>query len=199
MNKNKVAFLFAVGLTMCSAMVTASAADTSTKIAPKKPTASGMMGYAHHMRGKQGSCKYEHGMMGGYSHGMMGSMGMMGGMGMGMMESPRAGMVRMLSLSDEQRAKINKLSDKLHHDNWGAMGTIMDESTKLRDLYEADKRDPDAIAKVYQKIFDTKVQMIKAMVSTENQIEGLLTSDQLAQLKNMRKRMGSMRGYSMMQ
>lgn len=128
----------------------------------------------------------------------MGGYGMMGGMGMDMMmESPRAGMVRTLSLSDEQRARINKLSDKLHHDNWADMGKIMDESTKLRDLYEADRRDANAIAGVYRDIFNTKVQMIKAMVTTENEIEDLLTKDQLAQLKTMRKKMGSMRGYSM--
>lgn len=186
MNKTKVALLCAVGLTMGSTMASASAADASTKMSPTK-SASGMTGYAHRMHD---SCHSRHGMMGGgYGHGMM------GGMGMGMMmESPRAGMVRSLSLSEEQRAKINKLSDKLHHDNWASMGKIMDESTKLRDLYEADKRDADAIAGVYQNIFDTKIRMIKAMVTTENQIESLLTSDQLAQLKSMRKKTGSMRG-----
>ena len=92
-----------------------------------------------------------------------------------------------------------KLSDKLHHDNWAAMGSIMDQSEKLRDLYEADRRDPDAIAKVYQKIFDTKIQMIKAMVTTENQVEDLLTKEQRDQLKSMRQQTGAMmRGYSMM-
>ena len=190
MNKTKVALLCAVGLTMGSTMASASAADASTKMSPTK-SASGMTGYAHRMHD---SCHSRHGMMGGgYGHGVMGGMGMTGGMGM-MMESPRAGMVRSLSLSEEQRAKINKLSDKLHHDNWASMGKIMDESTKLRDLYEADKRDADAIAGVYQNIFDTKIRMIKAMVTTENQIESLLTSDQLAQLKSMRKKTGSMRG-----
>ena len=195
MNTIKMAFFLATGLMVGSAMVTASAADVSTKTMPGKPATSGMMGYPHHMHGKD-SCEHKHDKMGGYGHGMMGDMGMMGGMGM--MESPRATMVRALSLSDEQRARINKLSDKLHHDNWAAMGTIMDESAKLRDLYEMDKRDPDAIGKVYQKIFDTKIQMIKEMVSTENQIEDMLTNDQRAQLKKMRKQMGSMHGYSMM-
>jgi Spy/CpxP family protein refolding chaperone len=203
MNTTKVAFLLAVGLTMGSAMVMASAADASTT-ASGKPAASGMMGgYSHHMHGAYDSCKHEHDMMDdhghGYGNGMMGGiMGMMDMMGGGMMESPRAAMVRTLSLSDEQRVKINKLSDKLHHDNWAAMGAIMDESAKLRDLYEADKRDPDAIGKVYQKIFDTKIQMIKAMVTTENQIEDLLTNEQRTQLKDMRHKMGSMHGYSMM-
>lgn len=197
MNETKVVLLCAVGLTLGSAMAVASAADTATKMAPAK-SASGMMGYTHHMKG-HGDCHYKHDMMGNYGHGMTGGMGMMGGMGMGMMmESPRAGMVRTLSLSDEQRAKINKLSDKLHHDNWADMGKIMDESTKLRDLYEADRRDANAIAGVYRNIFNTKIEMIKAMVSTENEIEDLLTKDQLAQLKAMRKNMGSMRGYSMM-
>jgi Spy/CpxP family protein refolding chaperone len=184
MNKTRVVLLLAVGLAMGSTMMTASAADAA-KAAPRNPVAPGVMGHPH-MYGPHDGCGYESGM----GHEMMG--------GMGMMESPRAGMVRALSLSDEQRAKINKLSDKLQHDNWAAMGAIMDESAKLRDLYEADRRDPAAIGKEYQKIFDMKRQMIEAMITTQNQIEDLLTDEQRAQLKDMRKKMGAMHGYSMM-
>jgi Spy/CpxP family protein refolding chaperone len=194
MNKTRVALLLAVGLAMGSTVMTASAADTA-KAAPKNPVAPGVIGHPH-MYGPHDGCGDESGM--GYGHGMMGGYG--GGMmgGMGMMESPRAGMVRALALSDEQRTKINKLSDKLQHDNWAAMGAIMDESAKLRDLYEADRRDPAAIGKEYQKIFDMKRQMIEAMITTQNQIEDLLTDEQRAQLKDMRKKMGAMHGYSMM-
>ena len=109
MSTIKVAFFLAAGLMMSSAMVTASAADVSAKTMSGKPATSGMEGYSHHMHG-QDSCKHKHDKMSAHGHGMMGDMGMMGGMGM--MESPRAAMVRTLSLSDEQRAKINKLSDK---------------------------------------------------------------------------------------
>lgn len=154
-------------------------------------------------------CDHKGGMMGGMARGHMGGMmcdhkggmmgnqmggkmcdhksGMMGGHGAGMMMgSPRMNMIVSLDLSDEQRSKINKLSDELKHNNWTTKGLIMDESAKLRDLYAADKRDPSAIGKEYQKIFDLQRQMIEATITAQNRIEDLLTPDQRAQLKNMR-------------
>ncbi|MBI1175096.1 MAG: periplasmic heavy metal sensor [Sideroxydans sp.] len=189
-NTAKLAFLCAVGLTMGAAASTASAADTSSKAAPQKPAVSKPAGHSG-VRGAQDHCEYGPGMMGGGGYGR----GMMGG---GMMESPRMGMIHMLDLSDEQRAKINKLSDQLQHDNWATMGAMMDETAKLRDLYEADKRDPAAIGNEYQKIFDLKRQMIVAMLTTQNKIEDLLTDAQRAQLKGMRQQMGQMYGHPMM-
>jgi Spy/CpxP family protein refolding chaperone len=132
--------------------------------------------------------EHESGMMGESGHGMMGEHegGMMGGHGHGMMmESSRMNMVRALDLNHDQRSKINKLSDELHHNIWIVQGSIMDESAKLRDLYEADKRDPSAIGNVYQKIFDMKRKMIEAMIDTQNHVEELLTPEQILQLKDM--------------
>lgn len=136
------------------------------------------------------------GMMGDYGHGygpgMMGGgygasrgygAGMMGGMGIKML-GPRTAIVMSLGLSDEQRARITKLTDKLQHDNWATMGTIIDDSGVLRDLYHADRRDSVAIDKTYQKIFDLKRQMIKAALDTENEIEDVLTQDQVKQLRD---------------
>ena len=111
-------------------------------------------------------------------HGMMGGQGMMMGVGR----------YHMLNLSADQRARISKLSDQLNHDNWAKQRMINDESAKLRDLYEADKRDPAAIGEEYSKIFDLKRQMIEAYLATENQIEDVLTPEQRDQLKSMRNR-----------
>jgi Spy/CpxP family protein refolding chaperone len=190
---NRLAVFVTLMLSMGGVALPASsyAADTQSKNpATTKP-------YRSHMYGKD-HCQYEamgygHGMMGGYG-GMMGGYGH--GMGM-MMESPRMHWVMSLNLTDDQRAKINKLSDELRHDNWATMGKIQDEADKLRDLYEADKRDPKAIDREYQKIFDMKRQMIMAMLVTQNKVEDLLTPEQLSQLKNMRHRHGSMHGYPM--
>lgn|SRR5574340_45262 len=158
----------------------------------------GMMG------GQMGGmmCDHKGGMMGGHMGGMMcdhkGGMmgghmgGMMEGHGAGMMGSPHAHMVMSLDLSDEQRSRIIKLSDELKHDNWATKGLIMDESAKLRDLYAADKRDPSAIGKEYQKIFDLKRQMIEATITTQNRVEELLTPEQRAKLKNMRQEVAPM-------
>jgi hypothetical protein len=44
-------------------------------------------------------------------------------------------MVRSLELKDEQRSKINKLTDELRHNNWAAQGLNMDETAKLRELH----------------------------------------------------------------
>ena len=195
MNKAKYAALLTFGLTMALGVLpsTSFAADAPAKkpavTEPDHPDA----------RDKKDHCdddmmggRYGHGMMGGHEGGMMG--GMMGGFDM-MMESPRIHMVMALDLSEEQRSKINKLSDDLQHKNWAAMGLIMDESAKLRNLYEADKRDPKAIGNEYQKIFDLKRQIIEAMVDTQNHVEELLTPEQLKQLKDKRRKFEGMHGY----
>ncbi len=202
MNKNKAAFLFAIVLSCgLGAVSAASGADQP----PKKPAATQPAHPDEH--GMMDCCEgmdHEHGMGGGMmGHGMMGDCGggmmggMMGGHGM-MLESPRIHMVMALNLSDEQRAKINKLSDELQHKNWEREGVIRDEAAKLRDLYEADKRDPKAIGAEYQKIFDIKRQMIEAMVDTQNRVEALLTPEQLRQMKEMHNKMGEMHGHPMM-
>lgn len=165
MNNKKIALLLACGVSMGLAAISGSAfaADHSTQ----KPAASQPDPKAHE---KDHCDKHESGMMGNEGS---------------MVESPRMKMVMMLDLSNEQRSKINKLSDQLHHDNWAIQGSMMDETAKLRDLYEADKRDPATIGNEYRKIFDLKRQMIEAMIDTQNHIEALLTPEQLAQLKNM--------------
>jgi Spy/CpxP family protein refolding chaperone len=144
-------------------------------------------------------CDHKDGKMCDHKDGMMGGqMGGMGGHGDGMKRgAARMHMVMSLDLSDEQRSKINKLTDELKHDNWATKGLIMDGSAKLRDLYEADKRDPAAIGKEYQKIFDLQRQMIEATITTQNRIEELLTPDQRAQLKKMHSKKMSMHDHPM--
>jgi Spy/CpxP family protein refolding chaperone len=187
MNKKSKAVVLSLGLMALAALpVSSFAADPAPA---KKPAATKQEAHEHEEMECGGMMG--HGMMGG-GMGMMGGHGMMGGMMGGMMDSPRMHMVMQLDLSDDQRAKINKLYDDLHHRNWETQGKIMDEAAKLRDLYEADKRDPKAISGEYQKVFDMKRQMIEAMVDTQNHVEELLTPAQLAKLKEMRHKMGEM-------
>ena len=202
MNITKIAFVSAswlvAGFTAFS--VPSFAADSPVK----KPAASqqiakpgddGMM--CEHMGGKM--CDHKDGKMCDHKDGMMGGqMGGMGGHGEGMKRgAARMHMVMSLDLSDEQRSRINKLSDELIHDNWATKGLIMDGSAKLRDLYAADKRDPAAIGKEYQKIFDLQRQMIEATITAQNRIEELLTPDQRAQLKKMHSKKMSMHDHPM--
>ncbi len=150
------------------------AADAPAKAAAKTPAHPSMTG----------KCDAEHGMMGGH--------GMMQGHSTDMMMEPGMPMLRALNLSDDQQSKINKLSDELKHNNWANQGLLNDETAKLRDLYEADKRDPAAISREYQKIFDIKRQMIETYLTTQNSIEDVLTPEQRAQMKEIRSKMHHM-------
>jgi len=141
-----------------------------------------------------------HGMMGG--HGMgdpygYDKGGVMGGMG-GMMMSPGQHLLRGLDLSAEQQRRVNAISDELRHNNWVTQGQINDETNKLRDLYQAEKRDPAAIGKEYQKVFDLKRQMIETYLEAENRIEEVLTPEQRAQVKGARGKMRHMYENHMM-
>lgn len=140
----------------------------------------------HMAGGKMEGMKCDH-MHDGKMEGHMGSMMEDNDAGT-MMESSRMDMVMSLNLSDEQRSKVNKLSDELKHDNWATMGQIMDESTKLRDLYAADRPDPSAIGKIYQKMFDMQRQMIEATIAAENRAEELLTPEQHTKVREMRRK-----------
>lgn len=151
-----------------------------------------------HKDGKM--CDHKGGMMGGRMGGMQCNHkgGMMGDHGAGMMMgSGHMHMIMSLDLNDDQRSKINKLSDELKHNNWATQGLINDESVKLRDLYAADKRDPAAIGKEYQKIFDLQRKKIEATITTQNRIEEVLTPEQRTKLKDMRNRVGPMHGHPM--
>lgn len=114
---------------------------------------------------------------------------MMGGEGLDMMLKPDMHILAKLGISEVQQSKINKLADELMHNNWVTQGAMNDETAKLRDLYETDKRDPAAIGAEYQKIFDLKRQMIETYWTAQNGIEEVLTAEQLAKLKNFRHEM----------
>lgn len=186
-----------IAAALLSALVAtpALADNTSSKAAPKKSVST----QAPMMQGTKDGCDVEHNMGSHYGHGMTGGYGagMMGGYGSGMMMEPDMHLLGTLSLSDEQQVKINKLSDELRHNNWATQGLFNDETAKLRDLYEADQRDPAAIDKGYQKIFDLKRQMIGAYLNTENSIEEVLTPEQRTQLKEERRKMHHMYGHPM--
>lgn len=121
-------------------------------------------------------------MMHGSHHGA-GAMGMPGGRWAG----PAFARLDRLELSDEQRAQLRKLKSELRRKNWELMGKAMDEKDKLHNLYAADKRDPKAIGAVYGTIFGLQRQMIEASVETLNRAEALLTAEQRAELKRLRR------------
>lgn len=140
----------------------------------------GMMG------GGPGPGGWGPGMMGGYGarQGGMGGMGaMMGMMGIGGHGMMGMGPYYMLDLTEAQRVKIGQLQDEMRKKNWEVVGRMLDEQSRLRDLYAADKRDPAAIGKQSMKIADLRRQLIEASVDAHNRIEALLTKEQKERLR----------------
>jgi Spy/CpxP family protein refolding chaperone len=105
--------------------------------------------------------------MGGYGmgHGMMG-----GGWGMG----PQG----LSDLTDEQRTQIAKIRDETRKKHWDLMGKMMDEQARLRDLYDAPKRDSDAIASGHKKISELQRRMYEDAADAHKRMESLLTKEQ---------------------
>jgi Spy/CpxP family protein refolding chaperone len=81
-------------------------------------------------------------------------------------------------LSADQRAKIGKIQDETRRKNWALMGQMMDEQAKLRDLYDAPKRDSDAINKAYKNINELQARMYESAADAHKRMEGVLTPEQ---------------------
>ena len=130
--------------------------------------------------------------MGGWGMGMMddgdmpmmgggmgpGSCGMMGG-GMGMMGPGAFGN---LDLTKDQQAKINKIQDELRKQHWAMMGKMMDEQSKLRDLYAEEKLDAKKIGAVSDAVYAIRKQMIESRIDATNRMREVLTKEQREQL-----------------
>ena len=143
-------------------------------------------GYGPGMMGGYGGYGMGPGMMGGYGGGYGMGPGMMGGgyggygMGPGMMGY---GALNGLDLSDEQRSKIDKIFDAERKQHWAIMGQMMEEQSKLRDLYSIDEPDPKKVGAVYGQIAKMRQQMLETHVQASNQVQQVLTKEQRDQLR----------------
>ncbi len=148
----------------------------------------GMMGGYGGGPGMMGGYGMGPGMMGGYGMGpgMMGGCGMgpgmMGGYGMGMGPGMMGGYRGGISLDADQRAKINAISDETRKQHWTMMGAMMDEQSKLRDLYESAKPDSEAIAEAYKRIGDIQQSMYRSMIEAQRKMDAVLTDEQRAKM-----------------
>ena len=115
-----------------------------------------------------------------------------GPMGMRSMMGNRMGfgMLYMLKLTDEQETKINKLHDEMRDRHWKMMGDIRDLQKKMRDAFDSDKPDPDAIGDLYDKIAKIRKKMLLDRVATMNKVRDLLTAEQRKQLSSGERRYG---------
>lgn len=119
------------------------------------------------------------GMMGG-GWGM--GLGMMGGdcgMGPGMMGGGWGmGAQGLSALSADQRAKIAKIQDETRKKNWELMGQMMDEQARLRDLYNASKRDSGAITNANKKISELQRRMYESAADAHKRMEAVMSKKQ---------------------
>ena len=122
---------------------------------------------------------YGPGMMGGYGPGMGGyGPGYGGGRGFG----PGGGLAA-LNLSSEQRDKIAAIQEENRRKNWDAMGQIRAEQFKLRQMFNADKIDSNAVAEQQKKVDELRRQMLKSRVDARNQTAPILTPEQRKQFR----------------
>jgi Spy/CpxP family protein refolding chaperone len=122
-------------------------------------------------------------MMGGYGMGqMMGGPGMghMGG-GPGMAGPNWAGA---LGLTEEQQASLSKIRDETRKLHWSLMSELMNQQSKLRNLYLAPMLDNDAISAVNNEINSLRQRMLDSAAEAHKNMRAVLTAEQVEMLQN---------------
>ena len=127
--------------------------------------------------------------MGGYGPGagMMMGPGMMGGMGAGYGMGPGMGggmgPMAMLNLSEAQTAQLKKVQTESMKKQRALMLQMWEAQANLGDLVNAEKRDPAAIGKAYDKLADVQRQALEARIDMENKASAVLTKEQMMQMR----------------
>lgn len=131
-------------------------------------------------------------MMGGYGMGPgWGGYGMghmMGGPGMGHMGGGpgMAGpnLAAALGLTPEQQASLVRIRDETRQLHLTLMSELMNQQTKLRNLYLAPILDNEAITAVNTKINGLRQQMIDTAAEAHKNMRSILTAEQVETLQN---------------
>jgi Spy/CpxP family protein refolding chaperone len=117
---------------------------------------------------------------GGYGHGYGMGPGMMWGYGRGYGAGPGFA----FDLTDEQRAKIDKIQQDTASKQWELMAKLRDEQARLNQLYFSDKRDSAAVGKSYKTIAGLRQQLFDNGLAARKQVDGVLTKEQREQLSS---------------
>ena len=165
------------------------AADQSPPPYQYGPGWMGGYGMGPGMMGGYGGYGPGPGMMGGYGGYGMGP-GMMGGwggygMGPGMM-GPYWGSG--LDLSEDQQTRINKIQDETRTAHWALMNEMQNQQARLRDLYQAPKRDDAAIDRAYKEFGKLQQKMYESSVEAQKRMEAVLTKEQHERLRTCWRR-----------
>jgi len=121
--------------------------------------------------------------LGGYGMGqMMGGPGMghMGG-GPGMAGPNWAGA---LGLTEEQQASLTRIRDETRKLHWSLMSELMNQQSKLRNLYLAPMLDNDAISAVNNEINSLRQRMLDSAAEAHKNMRAVLTAEQVEMLQN---------------
>ena len=127
--------------------------------------------------------------MGGYGPGagMMMGPGMMGGMGAGYGMGPGMGggmgQMAMPNLSEAQTAQLKKVQTESMKKQRALMLQMWEAQANLGDLVNAEKRDPAAIGKAYDKLADVQRQALEARIDAENKAAAVFTKEQMMQMR----------------
>ncbi|HXZ92943.1 MAG TPA: Spy/CpxP family protein refolding chaperone [Burkholderiales bacterium] len=185
-----VAVVASLGL--AAAMPQASAGDPydNPGYGPGYGMGPGMMGgyggYGPGMMGGYGGYGPGYGMGPGYGRGYgrgsgMGP-GMMGGYGPGGCGGYGYGWEH-LKLTDEQRAKIDKILQDSAHQRWELMGKMHEQGWKMRELYASGKADDGALKQAYDTMSAMRKSMFENNLETRKKIDAVLTKEQREQLR----------------
>ncbi|MFZ3042073.1 MAG: Spy/CpxP family protein refolding chaperone [Thiobacillus sp.] len=158
----------------------------------------GMMGGMTNMMGGGWGCPMMGamgpgmGMMGGGmgygpGAGMMMGPGMRGGMGSGYGMGPGMGggmgPMAMPNLSEAQTAQLKKIQTESMKKQRALMLQMWEAQANLGDLVNAEKRDPAAIGKAYDKLADIQRQALEARIDMENKAAAVFTKEQMVQMR----------------
>ena len=129
--------------------------------------------------------------MGGYGYGpgagMMMGPGMLGGMGAGYGMGPGMGggmgQMAMPNLSEAQTAQLKKIQTESMKKQRALMLQMWEAQANLGDLVNAEKRDPAAIGKAYDKLADIQRQALEARIDAENKAAAVFTKEQMMQMR----------------
>ena len=105
----------------------------------------------------------------------------------------RPQVVEKLGLSDEQKAKLKAVTDRVRDGREG-MRKVREATMKQFDLMKADKVDEAAVMKAIDEVFELRKQMAKDQVRRVIEIKAILTSEQIAKAREEMKRGFEARG-----
>jgi len=122
-------------------------------------------------------------MMGGYGMGHM-----MGGPGMGHMGGgpgmAAANLASALGLTEEQQASLTTIRDETRKLHWSLRSELMNQQTRLRNLYLAPMLDNEAISAVNNEINKLRQRMIDSAAEAHKNMRAVLTAEQVETLQN---------------